>query len=136
MNSFHLSVLSADEPLYDGPCVSLVVPMQDGQYGIMARHPNMVGAVVHGKLTFQIPDGKRRIAAVDIGIVKVEGDDVLVLLNSGEYYEDIDIKRAKRSAEEAKRIMAEKMSKQEYEAARIDLIRAMNRLRIKKHDDE
>jgi len=96
----------------------------------------MVGAVVHGKLTFQIPDGKRRIAAVDIGIVKVEGDDVLVLLNSGEYYEDIDIKRAKRSAEEAKRIMAEKMSKQEYEAARIDLIRAMNRLRIKKHDDE
>ena len=136
MNSFHVSILAADEPLYEGPCQSLVVPMEDGQYGVMAGHINVIGAIVPGKLTYLPPEGSKRIAAVSYGIFKVEDGNVLVMVNSAEHLEEIDVARARRDAEEARRILLEKRSQREYEAARIDLARAMNRLRVHGHEEE
>lgn len=130
MKTFHLSLMEAERPLYDGDCESLIIPMSDGQYGILAGHINMVGAVKPGKLIFRLPGGEDRVVSVAEGLAKVEQDDVLVLLDSAEYLEEIDIHRAERDVEEARRRLHEKRSEQEYEAARIDLARAINRLHV------
>ena len=130
MKTFHLSLMEAERPLYIGECESLILPMSDGQYGILAGHINMVGAVKPGKLTFRPPGGKERIVSVAEGLAKVEKDEVLVLLDSAEYLEEIDIRRAEKDAEEARRKLHERRSQQEYEAARIDLARAINRLHV------
>jgi len=130
MKTFHLSLMEAERPLYDGDCESLIIPMSDGQYGILAGHINMVGAVKPGKLIFRPPGGEDRVVSVAEGLAKVEQDDVLVLLDSAEYLEEIDIHRAERDVEEARRRLHEKRSEQEYEAARIDLARAINRLHV------
>lgn len=136
MNSFHVSVLSAEEPLYEGPCESLVLPMEDGQIGIMANHTDLLGAIVPGMLTYTVPGKEKRIAAVSHGVFKVEKGDVVVLVDTAEHLEDIDENRARRAAEEAQRILQEKRSIREYEAARIDLARALNRLRVRRHGNE
>ncbi len=129
MTEFPVSILAADEPLYEGPCVSLTIPMEDGQFGILAHHTNMMGGIVPGMLTYQPPGGEKRIATVSYGIIKIEDGEVLILVDAAEHLEDIDVKRAQRDADEARRILSEQRSQQEYEAARIDLARAINRLR-------
>ena len=131
MSQFRIHILASDNAFYEGPCESLVVPTIRGQYGILAGHSNMISAVAPGKLTFRIPGEEEQVVAVSAGIVKVEHNEVLVLVDTAERPEEIDENRARRAAEEAKEQMLQKRSIQEYKSAQAHLARALNRLRVK-----
>lgn len=136
MSQFQVFILAADNVLYEGPCESLIVPTSQGQYGILANHSNMISAVIPGKLTYRVPGGQEQFAAVSAGLVKVENNEVLVLVDTAERPEDIDANRAKRAAEEAKEAILQKRSNQEYRSARTNLAREVNRLEVKRHYDD
>ena len=131
MEPFQVHILAADQTFYEGPCVSLTIPTSDGEQGILAHHSNMIAAVQPGTLRYQVPGQPVRIAAVSPGMVKVEKNDVLVLVDSAERPEEIDAIRAKREADEAREAMLQKKSRQEYQVAQATLARALNRLRVK-----
>lgn len=135
-HTFFLHILATDKPFYEGECLSLVVPTPQGQYGIQAHHSNYISAVTPGELDFTaVVDGeeKRIQAAVSEGLVKVENNEVLVLVDTAESPGEIDENRAKRAADAAKEEMLRKQSVREYYAAQAKLARAMNRLKVKKH---
>ncbi|ADC91260.1 ATP synthase F1 subunit epsilon [Mageeibacillus indolicus] len=131
MNTFKVHILAADKTFYDGDCESLILPTINGQYGILAGHCNMISAVVPGKLTYRQPGGQNKLAAVSSGLVKVENNEVLVLVDSAERPEDIDIIKAKRAADNAKEALLQKQSIREYHTAQMALARAIARLRVK-----
>ena len=133
MNTFDLKILAAEKPLYEGDCISLVIPTIRGQYGIQAMHYNMTSAIVPGLLKLTLPDGSDIIAAVSDGIIKVEDNRVLILVDTAERPEDIDENRAKRAAAEAQEALLQKKSIQDYHAAQAKMARAINRLRVKRH---
>ena len=135
MNVFRLNILAADKAFYTGEAVSLVVPAIEGQYGILAHHQNMITATIPGKLKYTAPDGTEHIAAVSSGLVKVEDNEVLVLVESAERPEEIDINRAKRDAEQAREILLRKQSIRDFHAAQSQTARALNRIRIKNEQD-
>lgn len=131
MNSFRVHVLAADHTFYDGPCESLTIPAPDGQYGIWAGHANTICATVPGTLYLRVPGGEEQLAAVSSGVVKIEDNDVLVLVDSAERPEDIDRLRAQRTADAAKEALLQKQSIREYREARLMLSRAIARLHVK-----
>ena len=131
MNTFALNVIAAEKPFFDGECISLVIPTSDGQYGIQAKHNNMIAAIVPGELKITTPDGNVIIAAVSEGLVKVENNQVLILVDTLELPEEIDENRAKRSAEQAKEAILQKKSIQDYISAQAKMARAIGRLRVK-----
>lgn len=131
MNTFQVYILAADCAFYEGPCESLIVPTLQGQYGILPNHSNMIGAVIPGTLIYKLPEEPEKQAAVSAGLVKVENNEVLVLVDSAERPEDIDENRAKRAADEAKEAILQKKSIQEYRSAQANLARAISRLRVK-----
>lgn len=133
MNTFSLKVLAAEKPFYEGECVSLVIPTDDGQYGIQAKHNNMIASIVPGVLKVVKAGGEERIAAVSEGIVKVENNHVLILVDTIELPEEIDENRAKRAAERAKEAILQKKSIQDYYAAQAKMARAIGRLKVKKY---
>lgn len=131
MGTFQVFILAADCAFYEGPCESLVVPTLQGQYGILPNHSNMISAVIPGTLTYKLPGSPEKQAAVSAGLVKVENNEVLVLVDSAERPEDIDENRARRAADEAKEAILQKKSIQEYRSAQANLARAISRLRVK-----
>ena len=131
MSKFSLSVLAAERLFYEGECSSLIVPTLDGMYGIQANHCNMIGVVVPGSLKITTPNGEEIIAAVSEGFVKVEDNSVLILVDTAEYPEEIDINHARHTLEDAKEAMLQKKSIQDYHAAQAKLARAINRLKVK-----
>lgn len=135
MSVFQTYILAADCSFYEGPCESLIVPTIQGQYGILAHHSNMISAIEPGMLMYRIPGEEMRYAAVSSGMVKVENNEVLVLVDSVERPEEIDEKRARRRADEAKEALLQKRSMQEYRMAQITLARSAARLRVKHHHD-
>ena len=131
MNTFYLHILAADDPFYTGPCESLIVPSLQGKYGIQAKHTNMIIALVPGALFYRPPGETTKVVAVSHGLVKVENNEVLVLVASVEAPEEIDANRARQAADEAKEALLQSKSIQEHHAAQAQLARAMSRLRVK-----
>ena len=131
MNSFSLHILAAERNFYEGECTSLVVPITDGSYGIMANHRNMVAAIVPGIMEYSLPEGERVVVCVSQGILIVANNDVKVLVDTVETPEEIDENRARAAAEEAKEAMLQKKSIQEYNSAQLRIAREMNRLKLK-----
>ena len=131
MEPFQVHILAADRTFYEGPCLSLTIPTSDGELGILAHHASMIAAVVPGTLRWQAPDQPVQLAAVSPGMVKVEHNDVLVLVDSAEHPEEIDAARAQREADEAREALLQKKSRQEHQIAQATLARALNRLRVK-----
>ena len=131
MEPFQVHILAADKTFYEGPCVSLTIPTSDGELGIWAHHAAMIAAVQPGTLRYQLPEEEPRIAAISPGMVKVEKNVVLVLVDSIERPEEIDAARARREADEAREALLQRKSRQEYQLAQATLARALNRLRVK-----
>ena len=131
MDVFQVHILAADKNFYEGPCISLTIPTSDGEQGIWAHHSNMIAAVQPGTLRYQVPGEKPRLAAISPGMVKVEHNDVLVLVDSVERPEEIDEVRARREADEAREALLQQKSRQEHQIAQATLARALNRLRVK-----
>ncbi len=132
MNSFHLCILAADKPFYDGECVSLCIPTDDGIYGIQANHHNIIAAIVAGTVSFKIKENDEfEFAAVSQGIMKVESGEVLLLVDTAERPEEIDENRAKQDAIEAREEILKKQSIAEYRDAEARLARALSRIKTK-----
>ena len=113
MNSFKVHILAADKVLYEGECESLIVPTPWGQYGILAHHCDAICAIVAGRLTYRVPGGKNQFAAVSDGLMKIEDNDVLILLDTAEHPEDIDINKVRLAADEAREAMLQRRSMRE-----------------------
>ena len=133
MASFQVHILASDHTFYQGPCQSLIVPTPHGQYGIMAHHSNMISAIVSGTLRYRLEGQDFQQAAVSSGLIKVENNDVLILVDTAERPEEIDENRAIRSAEAAREALLHKRSISEYRSAQATLMRALSRLKVKRN---
>ena len=131
MDTFQVHILAADKNFYEGPCLSLTVPTNDGELGILAHHSNMIAAIQTGMLRYQVPGEEPCMAAISPGMVKIEHNDVLVLVDSVERPEEIDAARAQRELDEAREILLQQRSRQEHRIAEATMARAMNRLKVK-----
>lgn len=133
MNTFHLRILEADKEFFNGDCISLVFPYPDGYYGVQANHKNMVCAIDEGIANFTLPNGEKRYASISDGIIKIEKNDVLILVNTAERPEDIDENRAKREEEDAKEQMLQSKDPLAFREAKEKIQRERNRLKLLKY---
>ena len=83
----------------------------------MAQHEDIVLAIVPGKLTLRDADGVEQIAAVSEGVLKMEHGEALVLVDTIERPEEIDLHRAEEMAAEARAELKAKRSAQEQAIA-------------------
>ncbi len=132
MNTFNLHILAADRPFYEGECESLMLPLTTGEYGVKANHSNMIAGVVPGLLMYRDDLGNEVNAVVSEGMVKVDHNEVLVLVDTVELPEEIDANRAERAAAHAREALLQKRSRQEYLMAQTELARATSRLKVSK----
>ena len=129
-----LDIMSPDRTFYSGWCKSLTVPLPDGSYGIMANHTPFTAAVVPGEARYTLPDGDTVICAVSQGMVDVENNLVRLLCESVLSPDEIDEETERREAEIAAEDMRGKQSYKDYMLSQIVFVRAVNNLRVKKHD--
>ncbi len=129
--TFKVSILAADKVFYEGDCESVVIPTSKGQYGLLAYHCNLFGAIIPGELKVKLPGKDFEVASVSSGLFKMENNEVLILVDSIERPSEIDINRAKRAAENAREALLHKLSRQEYYVNQTQLARAINRMKVK-----
>ena len=129
--TFNLRVYAADRTFVEGPAELVVITTVDGEYGVMADHENQVVSVEPGMMKYRMKGEETKFAAISSGMMRVENNDVLVLVESAEHPEEIDAVRATEEEAEARETMLQKKSEHEYMMAETMLLRAMNRIKIK-----
>ncbi len=75
-------------------------------------------------------EGEWKYAAISEGFIEVLPDRAVILADSCELPEEIDIKRAEEARERAQEMLRQQQSIREYYETQAALNRAMNRLKI------
>ena len=134
MSSFSLRIIASDHVFYDGSCEILTVPAHDGPVSILAHHEAMMMATQEGEVRFR-PAGSTewQEAVVVIGIVQVVNNRALMVVDSAERPEEIDVRRAQEALERAEEQMRQKQSLQEFKMSQASMARALSRLKGSRH---
>lgn len=132
MTTFHLQIYTPDRLFFDGETENLIVRTTVGDKGILARHEPYVAALPIGKLKIKL-NGEFRTAAVSEGVVKVSKDKTVILTQSCEWADEIDVERANAAKAEAEqRMQSLQKEDKDYLVAEYKLKRAINRLETSK----
>jgi len=128
MKTFLLEIYTPYGKYFDAFIEEVIVPTEEYVLGILANHSPLVAKVRTGKLEI-IQDDEKIAYAITEGLINVKKDGVVILVNSIERKDEIDIDRAK----EAKRRAEERLNKPlniDVERAQRALIRANNRISV------
>ena len=118
---YNLRIIAADRVFYEGPCLSLIVPAFDGEKEVLAHHESMVIAVTDGEMRYKTEDGTWHIGYVGRGFVQIANNRVILLTESAEKPEEIDVRRAEEAKERALEQLRQKQSIREYYHSRASL---------------
>lgn len=127
--NFHLEIIATDRVFYKGDCEHLVITAIDGLLGILYGHEPLVTSLPTGELKYMV-DGKWYYAAITEGFIQVMPESSIILAESCELPEEIDIRLAEEEKARAEEMLKQKQSIQEYYQTQAALNRAMNRLKV------
>ncbi|MGB0588245.1 MAG: ATP synthase F1 subunit epsilon [Myxococcota bacterium] len=130
-----LSVVTPMGSKVDTTITQVTVPGELGDMGILPGHRALLSSLGVGTLSYT-SEGRVSYLAVSGGYVEVDDGGVIVVTETAEAPEDIDVERAKaslaRSQEESAGLAADAVSEQARIAASIR--RANNRIEVAKHN--
>ena len=116
--TFDLSLVTPEGPAFEGEVEMLIVPGQDGEIGILARHAPLVATLKAGGTRVHIRrDEEIREFATGPGFFKVEQDRALALVDDAVDARHIDRDRAQEQLDEA-RAELERLDRGESQADR------------------
>ena len=141
METFRLHFMASEHMVYDGEAESVSLMTTEGSIGILAHHSNLVMAVVPGVVEY-VPAGEtareaglsgKQTVVVSDGLLKVENNEVMLLVDTAERPEDIDEARAKRAEEQAREALRRANSNRDVALASAELSRAMSRIKASRN---
>ncbi len=131
----HVSIVTPDGVVYDDAVTQVTVPTESGEVTILTNHVPMVSAVKAGELVFVKVDGTHVPLAVSQGVLEVRaGNKIVILTDTAERAEHIDLAAAETARARAEEYMKEKKDIDDVQFARIQasLEREVARLRVGK----
>jgi len=121
MSPIHLDIITAERQVYSDEVDIVVAPGIEGEMGILPNHTPLMTTLQAGELTARAA-GEELSLAISGGFLEVQPDRVIVLAETAERDEEIDLARA----EEARRRAQERLSRPTSE---VDIARAEAALR-------
>ena len=130
MSGMKLDIVTAERAVYSEEVDMVIAPGTQGQLGILPHHAPLMTALQAGELVVK-KGGKELALAISGGFLEVRPDMVIILADSAERADEIDVRRAaeaKRRAEE--RLVKKQLSGLDETRTEAALRRALARLKV------
>ena len=85
MKPFNLTITSPDGNVFKSEAVSVFLRGTEGEFAIMAGHTPFVTTVISCECKIELPDGSRKEAHTEGGIITVSNNEVTLLSGSFEW---------------------------------------------------
>ena len=130
--SFKIEIVSPVKVVYEGEVNSVTVPGSEGSFQVLKNHAPLISAFSIGEIKIETESGIIEFSTGG-GVFEVKNNKAIVLADSIESKEEIDLERARRAKERAEEILKmTKPTQHEKEDAKLALQRAINRIKLKR----
>lgn len=127
---FHLDIVTPSKTVYSGEVESFTAPGVVGSFQVLFNHAPMLSSIGIGEVKLKESEGAKKRFATSGGFVEVKGNKVILLAESAESAEEIDISRAEKSKHRAEERLQTRAAEIDQDRARAALLRSINRLKI------
>jgi F-type H+-transporting ATPase subunit epsilon len=127
VSTYLLEIVTPERLVYAEQVNSISVRGSEGDLGILPGHLPLVTPLKIAPIRIKI-GGQTEVIAVNGGFVEVRKDKVVILAESAERSEDIDVERARAARERAELRLQSKQEQIDHHRAEVALQRALNRL--------
>ncbi len=127
---FTLDIVTLKQVVFSEPITSVSAPGSEGYFGILANHTPFVSSLQAGIVKIEKADGGVLTLATSGGFLMTDGKKVILLADTAERPEEIDVARAQSAKERAEKRLAERAADIDIDRAKAALLRAINRLRV------
>ncbi|HLK55147.1 MAG TPA: F0F1 ATP synthase subunit epsilon [Chthonomonadaceae bacterium] len=130
MATFPLELVTPEKVMFSEEVQAIRAPGVEGSFGVLAKHAPMLAELTTGLIKVTRINGFEAFIATSGGFLQVTREKVIILADSAELSEEIDVERARATAERARKLLEVPDGSIDAEAARAELERAQNRIRI------
>ena len=127
---FNFEVHTPYRLFFSGKAESVILTLADGEIGIYAKHSPFTAPVVTCILRIKDIDGNWKAAFISGGILEVKENISVLMVESAEWPEEIDMERALASRQEAEETLGSSRFRFEKDEAKAKLHRAEFRLKV------
>lgn len=130
-STFKLEIVTPERNFFSGEVEMIVLKTPDGEMGILYGHLPMVVAVGIGPIKIK-RNGEWLEAVLTDGFLEVKQEKTVILVDTAEWPDEVDINRARAAKERAEERLHSKISQLEYYRSQTALARALARLKVTK----
>jgi F-type H+-transporting ATPase subunit epsilon len=128
--ALYIEIITPAKITYKGNIESVTVPGVKGSFQVLKNHAPLISVLDIGLVKIKENENSTKYFATSGGTVEVLNNNILVLADSLEALDEIDIERAQRAKERAMERLTHKTEDTDIERARTALERAVNRLNL------
>ncbi|MFT7620121.1 MAG: F-type H+-transporting ATPase subunit epsilon [Planctomycetota bacterium] len=125
--SFNIEIVTPEKEIYRGEATEMVLPASDGLMGILPNHAPIVAALDVGRVSVKRVDGGQDLMMISDGFFEMANNSARILADVGERREDIDVERARRAEERARKRLAMKAGDKSHDIDYIRVERSLQR---------
>lgn len=129
MNELDLEIISPEKKVYTGKVRSITIPGTKGNFQVLYNHAPLISTFEIGIIKLDLSDNSTRIFTTSGGSVEVLDNKILILSDTVEPIESIDIERARSAKERAENRLTKKEGVIDVDRAKVALARALNRIK-------
>lgn len=118
---FHLTIVTAEQTIYEGDITLLVAPAVDGEIGILKNHHPLVTKLGPGGLRVKKVDGTEELLFMSGGYLEVKNNKAIILADVIENIEAIEAEQAKEARQKAQQLVTKAVDDVERERLMKDL---------------
>ena len=128
-NTMHVSVVSAQEEIFDGEAEFVALPGESGELGIYPRHTPLITRIKPGAVRIKVVgQADEEFVFVAGGLLEVQPHEVTVLAETAIRGHDLDEARANDAKRRAEETLSNRVSKIDYARAQAELAEAIAQL--------
>lgn len=124
-----LEIISPEKKVYSGRIISITIPGTKGNFQVLYNHAPLISTFETGIIKLDLTDKTTRVFTTSGGSVEVLDNKILILSDTVEAVEAINVDRARKSKERAEDRLSKRGAVIDVDRARASLARALNRIK-------
>lgn len=132
MSKIHLEILTIERKLLDDHVDMVVAPGIEGVFGVLPNHSPLLTALNYGELMVKKEGNEDQFYAIGGGFIEIQPNHVVVMADSAERAEEIDLARVEAAQQRAQELLESRDETADFEKAQSALKRSALRLKVAK----
>ncbi len=125
-------IVTQEKSVFSGEAASVSLPGSEGRMGILPNHSPLLTTLAYGEVIIHLDGEEDKYYAIGGGFAEVQPDKIVILADSAESADEINVNRALKARERAKKFMDEGVPEdpERYAQIRASLMRAQTRVDV------